>query len=536
MRLAKIAFVTGLLGGALAAIGPASVLHITNKEILPDGFPRDTVLAGSTFPGPLITANKGQNFNIHVFNDLKDTSMDTVTAVHWHGITQHNTTWADGVAFVSQCPIVPGHSFHYQFNPGSQVGTYWYHSHYSTQYCDGLRGAIVIYDPEDPFGEFYDVDDESTVITLADWYHYLAPQVQPGLGHVAHPASTLINGLGRYVNGTADAPLAVVGVQAGKRYRFRLISISCLPSFIFSIDGHNMNVIEADGEYTEPLLVDSINILAGQRYSVVVNASQPVGNYWIRAQPVLPLGTNTSIDTSFNGGLNSAILRYQGAPVADPNSTFEDALNPLVESNLHALVNPQAPGNPTPGGGDVDINLQVTLVPLPTDNTSFVYAMNGVTYDPPSVPTLLQILNGNTDLLPNGTTYFLPRNKTIELSIPSGASGGEHPVHLHGHAFSVVRSGGSDSYNFANPVRRDVVSMGGQDSGSNLTIRFTTDNPGPWIFHCHIDWHLEEGFAIVFAEDAPDIEQANPVTQEWQNLCPIYNQYIQNHPSASVTN
>ena len=51
--------------------------------------------------------------------------------------------------------------------------------------------------------------------------------------------------------------------------------------------------------------------------------------------------------------------------------------------------------------------------------------MNGVTYDPPSVPTLLQILNGNTDLLPNGTTYFLPRNKTIELSIPSGASGGE---------------------------------------------------------------------------------------------------------------
>ena len=80
----------------------------------------------------------------------------------------------------------------------------------------------------------------------------------------SHPASTLINGLGRYVNGTADAPLAVVGVQAGKRYRFRLISISCLPSFIFSIDGHDMNIIEADGEYTEPLLVDSINILAGE--------------------------------------------------------------------------------------------------------------------------------------------------------------------------------------------------------------------------------------------------------------------------------
>ena len=121
---------------------------------------------------------------------------------HWHGITQHTTTWADGVAFVSQCPIVPGNSFHYSFNPGNQVGTYWYHSHYRAQYCDGLRGVIVIYDPNDPYKSLYDVDDgndprslsilkfteidsESTVITLADWYRYPAPQVQPGLGHVA---------------------------------------------------------------------------------------------------------------------------------------------------------------------------------------------------------------------------------------------------------------------------------------------------------------------------------------------------------------
>lgn len=44
------------------------------------------------------------------------------------------------------------------------MGTYWYHSHYSTQYCDGLRGAIVIYDPEDPFGEFYDVDDGTVIL------------------------------------------------------------------------------------------------------------------------------------------------------------------------------------------------------------------------------------------------------------------------------------------------------------------------------------------------------------------------------------
>lgn len=70
------------------------------------------------------------------------------------------------------------------------TGTFWYHSHLSTQYCDGLRGPIVVYDPADPHASLYDVDDgeptyidtissshsliDSTVITLADWYHTLA--------------------------------------------------------------------------------------------------------------------------------------------------------------------------------------------------------------------------------------------------------------------------------------------------------------------------------------------------------------------------
>lgn len=41
-----------------------------------------------------------------------------------------------------------------------------------------------------------------------------------------------------------DVSLAVVSVQAGKRYRFRLISMSCEPNYMFSIDGHNFTVIE----------------------------------------------------------------------------------------------------------------------------------------------------------------------------------------------------------------------------------------------------------------------------------------------------
>ena len=37
-----------------------------------------------------------------------------------------------------------------------------------------------------------------------------------------------------------------------------------------------------------------------------------------------------------------------------------------------------------------------------------------------------------------------------------------------------------------------------------------TDNPGPWFLHCHIDPHLEAGFAVVLAGDTPDVKADNP--------------------------
>ena len=72
---------------------------------------------------------------------------------------QHKSAWADGASYVTQCPLRPNEAFTAQFTAPGQTGTYWYHSHYTTQYCDGLRGALVIYDPEDPLAHLYDVDD-----------------------------------------------------------------------------------------------------------------------------------------------------------------------------------------------------------------------------------------------------------------------------------------------------------------------------------------------------------------------------------------
>ena len=58
----------------------------------------------------------------------------------------------------------------------------------------------------------------------------------------------------------------------------------------------------------------------------------------------------------------------------------------------------------------------------------------------------------------------------------------KHPMHLHGHQFWVLRSAGNSSLNLVDPVLRDVVSAG-NSTDDEVTIRFKTDNPGPWILH-----------------------------------------------------
>ncbi|KAE9390477.1 Cupredoxin [Gymnopus androsaceus JB14] len=252
-----------------------------------------------------------------------------------------------------------------------------------------------------------------------------------------------------------------------------------------------------------------------------------VDNYWIRANP-------NGAATGFTGGINSAIFRYSGAPIE--NSTTDDAAdNLLAETSLIPLENPGAPGNATVDGVDLAINLALAF-----DAPDF--EINGVSFVPPTVPDLLQIISGTTaaaDLLPAESVYALPLNSSIQLSFDAttvAAIGGPHPFHLHGHNFDVIRPQGSTDYNYVNPMRRknlfsnplsprnpgDVVATGTGATTDNVTIHFMTDNAGRWFLHCHIEWHLEAGFAIMFAEDAVDAAAANPTPDDWDQLCPIY--------------
>ncbi|CAE6501885.1 unnamed protein product [Rhizoctonia solani] len=551
-------------------------LNIVNARIAPDGVDRNATLANGTYPGPLLVAQKGDTLRVKVRNELTDPSMYRTTSIHWHGLLQHKNADDDGPAWVTQCPIVPQASYTYNIPLGNQTGTYWYHGHLASQYVDGLRGPLVIY-PEDPHKQLYDVDDATTVLIIGDWYHSFSRDILTS-GNITReqPDSATINGKGRFDPDNTPAnpdTLYTLRVQRGKRYRLRVINSSALAAFRVSIQGHKLTVIAADGVPTQPYEVDEFDIIAGQRIDCVMEANQNPETYWINA----PL-TNVANKTA------QALLVYEGdaGPYRPPKGAYnrwnvtDDIINyyqpkrgqcaskpaprmhraRMIGASRHPLGLNMAKRhghikrqNVTTTNGTASIVMDESkLVPLehpgaacgsnPADlvlnltfglnTTSGAWAINGIPYRSPDIPTLLRILTDNdtvtaSDFPQASHTTLLPKDKCIELNI-TGNSGVNiiHPIHLHGHTFDVVQFG-NNTPNYVNPPRRDVV--GSTDAG--VRIQFRTDNPGPWFMHCHIDWHLERGFAMIFAE-APEAIQQGPkrvhVNNKWRELCRKYEQ------------
>lgn len=192
--------------------------------------------------------------NLH--NDISNP--EEGTTLHWHGLRQQGTEWMDGVPTVSMCPIAPGGSYTYRFR-ANPYGTTWYHSHYSSQYINGLWGALIIHGPKN---RDYDID--LGPVTLTDYYHrdYLTilSEILGTDGTKFRPASdsNLINGKMNFnctgVTGNCkdNAGLAKFQFTSGKRHRLRLINTGSAGIQKFSIDNHVLTVIANDFTPVEP--------------------------------------------------------------------------------------------------------------------------------------------------------------------------------------------------------------------------------------------------------------------------------------------
>jgi len=236
---------------AAALLAEAKVHHHTwdiayHRKSL-DCFEALAVTVNGEAPGPTIRATQGDTVVVRVSNSLLTENV----AIHWHGIRQIGTPWADGTEGVTQCPILPGDVFTYTFAV-DRPGTYMYHALYGVQRSAGLNGMIVVAAaPGGRAAEPFAYDGEHEVL-LNDWWHKSTYEQAAGLASapivwVGEPQSLLINGRGRFANCSAMAAGAcnaahpecapqVFAVVPGKTYRFRIASVTSLSALNFEIE------------------------------------------------------------------------------------------------------------------------------------------------------------------------------------------------------------------------------------------------------------------------------------------------------------
>ncbi|XP_027212523.2 uncharacterized protein [Penaeus vannamei] len=530
--------------------------------IVADGASRPLLTVNRQLPGPAIQVCEGDR----VVVDVHNTQFSDTDTIHWHGQHMRDYQYYDGVPFVTQCPIMG--SFRYDF-PAATPGTHWWHSHAGVHRGDGLFGALVVRQAEDSLHGAYEVDSPDHVLMLHDWIHgstndeFLGFQHSKSMG-VAN--TILLNGKGRDLHAESEGrevvntALEVLQVTPGLRHRLRIVSASSyICPMAVSVDNHKLTVIAVDGADVVPRTVDVLEIISGERVDVVLEANQPVGNYWIQVHGLVECSTKQCMQV--------AVLRYEGAPDTEPTEQVEYNPNPSG-----TILNPLFP---TPVENAVDIvdldALTPSVLPEEVDkqfhlmfsmngvNNSFffnqeLYPFNGVspewqrnspqvndlTFAFPQAPPLSQpnvnipklCLYGQ-DVSPFCEGDFCQCTYVVEVALGDTVemvlvSQGYHPFHLHGYYFHVVAMGVIGPGTTVQDVM-DLDAAGGitrklQDAplkdtvlvpnGGYTIIRFTADNPGWWIMHCHFMYHSEMGMAALFhvgtEEDLPPVPQGFP--------------------------
>ncbi|KAK4496153.1 hypothetical protein PRZ48_012132 [Zasmidium cellare] len=496
-------------------------LEITNGTCNPDGHgERICFLINGQYPGPTIRASWGDFLSINVTNSMQDNG----TSIHWHGVRQYNTPGADGVNGLSECPLAPGQSRMYEYNV-TQFGTSWYHAHYSSQYGDGTVGTMIFDGPATA-----NYDEDLGVYPINEWYYQTAFQINAiasinlqNKDPVPPADNLLINGTNQDANGNGN--YSQVTVESGKKYRLRLINMSVDNYIQVSLDSHPFEVITADFVPIQPFAAEWLVMGIGQRYDVIITANQSAGNYWFRSNV-------SEACQSANNFYGRAIWSYSSEPVDTPYSTeFTEPTTCTEPGPLTPYWSQSVPSDDFQSSlQNMNVNLTQAVV-VPNGNAIVVWSLNSSINVDWENPTMSYLLNGNTsypqsiNLVPTVSSgswnYWLIQQADGIPPIP-------HPVHLHGHDFFVLGQGtgtynaNNASLNFDNPTRRDTATI---YAGGWLALAFNSNNPGSWLMHCHIAWHISEGLGMQFLE-SPD-SMVMPDKTTYDNECSAWSSYYQ---------
>ncbi len=388
---------------------------------------------GGQAPGVELRCRQGDELRVRFINHLPEP-----TTIHWHGIRL--PLEMDGVPYVSQAPVLPGEFFDYRFVT-PDAGSYWYHPHESSakQLGRGLVGPLIIEERE-PTGFKHE-----RTLCLKSWHVDEAG----AFTEFSVPREAAREGTRGRLSTINGVSLPTLELPAGQVVRLRLINVDSTITYRLNLSGGEARIYALDGNPIEP---------------------RPLGkDYW--------LGPGMRIDLALKvPAVGSEELSLRNGPLR--LATIKS-----VASNEPAAEWPPAlPPNPV---AEPDVAKAETLrfnfewaaaLASPADEAAGRYKywqINGQAWD----------INDKTcadrpiaKLKKDGHYIFVLRNMAQY----------QHPIHLHGLIFKVLDS----NRRKIEPYYTDTFLLGKNETAR---IAFVADNPGVWMFHCHVIDHMETG-------------------------------------------
>ena len=424
----------------------------TTVPLVGEGYPDTDVWAfNGQVPGPVIRARQGERLRVAVSNALSEP-----TTVHWHGLRV--PVGMDGVPRLSQPPIEPGETFVYDFEL-KDAGTYWYHPHInsSEQVGRGLYGALIVDEIDPP------AVDRELLWVLDDWRLDQKAAIEP-FGNMHDASHNGRIGNSATING---AIRDVEPVRAGERIRLRLINVANARTFGLKFHDLDPWVIALDGQPVEPhrLGDQSLTLGVGMRADLIIDMTGEPGSGGL------------VVDGHYGPNFAYELIRFSyddTVAIQDRSGAAPSALppNPISEPDLasaehHRLVFEGGAMGGMTGAMMGDRRMGIRELA----GKGRLWAINGRVPDEIyNEPPLLRAVRGGSQVIEliNRTAF-------------------EHPIHLHGHSFRIIKRNGQDE-----PYQpfRDTVLLGVDET---IEIAFVADNPGQWMFHCHVLEHQGSG-------------------------------------------
>ncbi|MCG9555506.1 multicopper oxidase family protein [Vibrio sp. Isolate31] len=401
------------------------------------GFNTNVLAFNGEIPAPIIRCRQGEKVTIRFTNKLSEP-----TTIHWHGL--RIPIEMDGVPFLSQPPIIPGETFVYEFTQ-PDAGTFWYHPHMNSvkKLGMGLVGLIIV--EESAPVQF----DEEHALMLKHWHIDKQGQLK-------------------------DLMIPRLSARMGTPGEWR--SINGVHEPIYQLKQHattRLCIANVDNTITYPIAIEG-----AEAWAIAIDGNPVKTPYKLTQHKI---GPGMRVDLGLiapKAGERVNVLQMKGR---FPFSLceFEVVDSTLIEGQTLPLL----PLNPVPNldlanAEEIDFvfEWEGAVSPVSKDGKSMSKfwltnkrAWEGMSKD--NIPEPLATLE-------LGKTYIFDLKNVTQY---------HHPIHIHGHTFTVLEL---DGKKIEEPFHTDTVLLG---KNGRAKAAFVADNPGRWMYHCHVIEHTKTG-------------------------------------------